>query len=78
MRSQSYCCIMTTLTLPSSTLPVSSAQARAHWGKLHMLQPVDVRRLYGTRLAAFQALREGVDPERKFSNTWLDRMVLDA
>ena len=52
-------------------------QVRAHWGKLNALQAADIRRLYGPRLDAFKAICEEADPERKFSNAWLDRLVLD-
>jgi len=50
---------------------------RPHWGKLMNRSPADIKALYGNRLERFRQHREAIDPERKFSNTWLDRMLLD-
>lgn len=53
-------------------------RAKPHWGKLSNMRPCDIRSLYGQRLDKFQRICVQVDPERKFSNSWLDNMVLDA
>ena len=51
-------------------------RARPHWGKLTSMSPGAIEELYGERLTSFRRHREAVDPKRKFSNTWLDAMVL--
>ena len=38
----------------------------------------DIKRLYGPRLERFREAHSEVDPERKFSNAWLDQLLLDA
>lgn len=52
-------------------------RARPHWGKPFSLTPAEVRGLYGARLDKFRAIRDAVDPNRKFSNSYTDRILLD-
>jgi len=47
---------------------------RPHWGKLHTLDAEVVAGLY-PRLPEFLALRERLDPDRVFTNTYLDRVL---
>jgi L-gulonolactone oxidase len=47
---------------------------RPHWGKLHTRTAADLRAAY-PELAAFTALRDRVDPERRFGNAHLDRVL---
>ena len=47
---------------------------RPHWGKLHTLDADDVAGLY-PRLPELLALRERLDPDRVFTNTYLDRVL---
>lgn len=56
---------------------LSDLKARPHWGKLFTHGPAQIKDLYGNRLLRFREVRESVDPKRKFSNSWLDRMLLD-
>jgi len=52
--------------------------ARPHWGKLFGHAPEELKELYGERLNKFRAERESRDPNRKFSNEWLSKMLLDS
>lgn len=52
--------------------------ARPHWGKLTTATPAKVREMFGQRLSGFQDVCQQVDPERKFSNSWLSSHILDA
>lgn len=47
---------------------------RPHWGKLHTLEAADVAALY-PRLPDFLTLRERLDPDRVFTNAYLDRVL---
>jgi L-gulonolactone oxidase len=47
---------------------------RPHWGKLHTLTAADLVGDY-PRLDAFRAVRDRVDPDRLFANTYLERML---
>jgi L-gulonolactone oxidase len=47
---------------------------RPHWGKLHWLGVEDVRKRYPD-LDAFLAVRNRLDPEGRFSNAYLDRVL---
>lgn len=46
---------------------------RPHWGKRHTLDAAEVHRLY-PRAADWLAVRERVDPERRFTNASLERL----
>ncbi|WP_164233374.1 D-arabinono-1,4-lactone oxidase [Microbacterium hydrocarbonoxydans] len=47
---------------------------RPHWGKLHTLTAEQLRERY-PRFDEFTALRDRLDPERRFSNTHLERVL---
>lgn len=47
---------------------------RPHWGKLHTLGAAQLRELY-PRFDDFISLRDRLDPERRFSNRYLDRVL---
>ncbi|MCW2608182.1 MAG: FAD-dependent oxidoreductase [Frankiales bacterium] len=47
---------------------------RPHWGKLHTLDAARLAERY-PRFAEFTALRDAVDPERRFANAYLDRVL---
>ncbi|HZU92346.1 MAG TPA: D-arabinono-1,4-lactone oxidase [Microbacterium sp.] len=47
---------------------------RPHWGKLHTLSAEQLRERY-PRFDDFTALRDRLDPERRFSNRHLDRIL---
>ena len=47
---------------------------RPHWGKLHTLTADTLRERY-PRFDDFLALRERLDPERRFANRYLDRVL---
>jgi xylitol oxidase len=46
--------------------------ALPHWGKVFSRSPVGARY---AKLAAFSAIRDRMDPQRKFSNRWLENVV---
>ncbi|WP_446665018.1 D-arabinono-1,4-lactone oxidase [Flexivirga sp. B27] len=48
--------------------------ARPHWGKMHDLGADELRSRY-PKFDEFVALRDRLDPERVFSNTYLDRVL---
>jgi len=47
---------------------------RPHWGKLHTLGAEQLRQRY-PRFDEFVAVRDAVDPERRFGNTYLERVL---
>ncbi|MDX6198616.1 MAG: L-gulono,4-lactone dehydrogenase [Actinomycetota bacterium] len=47
---------------------------RPHWGKLHTLDASHLRERY-PRFDEFVALRDTLDPERRFTNAYLDRVL---
>ena len=47
---------------------------RPHWGKLHTLDEARLRERY-PRFDDFVALRDELDPERRFGNAYLDRVL---
>ncbi len=47
---------------------------RPHWGKLHTLNAAQLRERY-PRFDDFLAVREQLDPERRFANRYLDRVL---
>ncbi|MCW2495950.1 D-arabinono-1,4-lactone oxidase [Jatrophihabitans sp.] len=51
-----------------------SVDGRPHWGKLHHLRAADLQRSY-PRFDDFVALRDRLDPQRIFSNAYLDRVL---
>jgi L-gulonolactone oxidase len=53
---------------------VAGPDARPHWGKLHSLAAGDLVPRY-PRFAAAVALRAGLDPEGRFANSYLDRVL---
>jgi L-gulono-1,4-lactone dehydrogenase len=49
-------------------------QARPHWGKMHDLDATELRSRY-PKFDDFVALRDRLDPQRVFSNPYLDRVL---
>jgi L-gulono-1,4-lactone dehydrogenase len=47
---------------------------RPHWGKLHTRTAADLRSSY-PGFDGFVALRDRLDPERRFTNPYLDRVL---
>ena len=47
---------------------------RPHWGKMHTLGASDFAERY-PRFADFVALRDRLDPDRRFTNAYLDRVL---
>ena len=47
---------------------------RPHWGKMHTLGAADLAERY-PRFADFVALRDRLDPDRRFTNAYLDRIL---
>jgi FAD-linked oxidoreductase len=54
----------------------SRYDGRPHWGRLHSLQANTLRTRY-PRFDDARAVRDGVDPERRFANLHLDRVFGD-
>lgn len=54
---------------------MKEAGGRPHWGKLHSLTADDLRERY-PRFEEFTALRNRLDPERRFTNAYLDRVLV--
>ena len=48
--------------------------ARPHWGKCFVAQAAQIEPLY-PRIGDFRDLRRRVDPEGKFNNAFLDRVI---
>lgn len=53
---------------------MGSVGGRPHWGKLHALGADQLRERY-PRFEEFTALRDRLDPERRFTNAYLDRVL---
>lgn len=53
---------------------MQEVQGRPHWGKLHSLGADRLRERY-PRFEEFVALRDRLDPERRFTNGYLDRVL---
>lgn len=53
---------------------LTQAGGRPHWGKLHEQDAASLAALY-PRFAAAVALRDRLDPERRFANPYLDRVL---
>jgi len=49
-------------------------EARPHWGKVFRTPPERLREVFD-RFDDFRALRDRVDPDRVFSNAYLDRVI---
>jgi FAD/FMN-containing dehydrogenase len=47
---------------------------RPHWGKMHSLGAEELRQRY-PRFDEFVAVRDRLDPERRFTNAYLDRVL---
>ncbi|MFP5218435.1 MAG: D-arabinono-1,4-lactone oxidase, partial [Actinomycetes bacterium] len=52
----------------------AAAGGRPHWGKEHDLTADELRPRY-PRFDAFIALRDALDPSRRFSNAYLERVL---
>ncbi len=66
-----------TAFLPELERALEPYGARPHWGKLFELGADQVARLY-PRLSDFTRLANDVDPDRRFRNAYLDRVVFGA
>lgn len=53
---------------------MGSVGGRPHWGKLHSLGAAELRARY-PRFDEFVAVRDRLDPERRFTNAYLDRVL---
>lgn len=53
---------------------MGSVGGRPHWGKLHSLGAEQLRERY-PRFDEFVAVRDRLDPERRFTNAYLDRVL---
>jgi len=51
-----------------------SFEGRPHWGKLHNLRAPELRERYPA-WHQFQSARDRLDPDRVFSNGYLDRLI---
>jgi L-gulonolactone oxidase len=51
-----------------------AAGGRPHWGKVHTLARADLEPAY-RRFGEFRALRDRLDPDRVFTNPYLDRVL---
>lgn len=60
--------------LPAVEEALLPLRARPHWGKCFVASSRELARLY-PRLADFRALRDRVDPNRTFSNDFLDHTI---
>jgi L-gulonolactone oxidase len=49
---------------------------RPHWGKMHTLEADDLAKVY-PRFGEFLALRDRLDPQRVFTNPYLQRVLGD-
>jgi FAD-linked oxidoreductase len=53
---------------------MTGAGGRPHWGKMHTRDAGYLRRVY-PRMADFVALRDALDPERRFGNSYLEQVL---
>ena len=53
---------------------LAGAGGRPHWGKLHSLDAEQLRQRY-PRFDEFTGVRDRLDPERRFANSYLDRVL---
>jgi len=63
--------------LPDIEAALRPFEPRPHWGKLFTMEPGEVRARY-PRLPEFVALAGRHDPEGKFRNAFLDRVVFGS
>ena len=47
---------------------------RPHWGKMHFQDAASLTRLY-PRFGDFLAVRDRLDPDRVFTNSYLERVL---
>jgi L-gulono-1,4-lactone dehydrogenase len=52
----------------------AAADGRPHWGKMHTLDAERLSRLY-PRFADFRRFRDDLDPDRRFTNPYLDQVL---
>jgi FAD/FMN-containing dehydrogenase len=55
---------------------VAEVAGRPHWGKMHSLDAARLDALY-PRFGDFRRVRAGADPERRFTNAYLTRVLGD-
>jgi xylitol oxidase len=60
--------------LPAIEAALLPLGARPHWGKCFVAGVAELEPLY-PRMADFRALRDRVDPDRVFGNTFLERVI---
>ena len=53
---------------------MGAVAGRPHWGKLHSLGAEQLRERY-PRFGEFVGVRDRLDPERRFTNAYLDRVL---
>jgi len=53
---------------------MTAVGGRPHWGKMHTRDASYLRDVY-PKLADFGTLRDALDPERRFSNAYLDQVL---
>ena len=53
---------------------MTGAHGRPHWGKMHTRSADYLRRAY-PRFGDFVALRDEIDPERRFGNAYLTQVL---
>ena len=53
---------------------VAGVGGRPHWGKMHTLDAARLRELY-PRFGDFVRIRDEVDPDGRFTNPYLDRVL---
>ena len=59
---------------PGRTDEAGSVGGRPHWGKLHTQSAETLRDAY-PRFDDFLRVRDELDPERRFANAYLDRVL---
>ncbi|MHB8451903.1 MAG: D-arabinono-1,4-lactone oxidase, partial [Mycobacteriales bacterium] len=59
---------------PAAEEILVAAGGRPHWGKLHTLDAAALRKCY-PRFTDFVALRDRLDPQHRFANAYLDRVL---
>ena len=60
--------------VPRIQAALAPFDARPHWGKVNTMTAVDIAPLY-PRLPEFAALAERMDPQHRFRNSYLDRVL---
>jgi xylitol oxidase len=59
---------------PQIEAALAPFDARPHWGKVNTMNAVNIAPLY-PRLPEFQALAERMDPQHRFRNAYLERVL---